>query len=162
MKSLRQRLANVDPDELYRMVYQDPTTKVLNRRAYDDTSSEFVAIIDLDSLKWVNDEIGHRAGDSILSHLAAAMVRVFGEDSVFRVSGDEFVVRTNKPGAVNILRRLQQQVPVFSFGFARDIVQADTQLRAQKAEREATNLRASRGGEPPWAEWARKTFEGLG
>ena len=47
--------------------------------------------IDLNGLKKVNDQQGHRAGDDLIMRAAQAIAAVFPEDA-YRVGGDEFVV----------------------------------------------------------------------
>ncbi|GAA3996168.1 hypothetical protein GCM10022631_03160 [Deinococcus rubellus] len=49
--------------------------------------------LDLDGLKAVNDRAGHDRGDALLAGFAASLRLAFrGEDALFRVGGDEFVV----------------------------------------------------------------------
>ncbi|MBT8440227.1 MAG: diguanylate cyclase [Gammaproteobacteria bacterium] len=136
------KIANMTEEDLVENMYRDPTTKVWNRRAFDQTpDSKFVALIDLDSLKWINDNHGHRAGDRMLYKLAQQLDSIF-PDNVFRVSGDEFVVRSNdlrKLTALNANRRC------FSFGIGQNLVDADARLRADKVRRENSGHRAPRG-----------------
>ena len=47
--------------------------------------------IDLNGLKKVNDEQGHRAGDELIVRAAGTIAGIFAEDA-YRVGGDEFVV----------------------------------------------------------------------
>jgi len=52
-----------------------------------------VAYADFDNFKFVNDSLGHSAGDALLKTMAERMVAAVGpNDIVSRVGGDEFVV----------------------------------------------------------------------
>ena len=57
-----------------------------------DTGNGYDKIyIDLNGLKKVNDEQGHRAGDELIVRAAGTIAGIFAEDA-YRVGGDEFVV----------------------------------------------------------------------
>ncbi|HXT70894.1 MAG TPA: GGDEF domain-containing protein [Vicinamibacterales bacterium] len=96
LKSARDRLETTS-----RM---DPLTSALNRRAFSAVLADrtrdgrgvtngVVAVVDLDGLKALNDELGHAAGDAALLALAEALRACIGpEDLLFRWGGDEFVV----------------------------------------------------------------------
>lgn len=149
--ALLERLRGMSEAELYAALYQDPLTGVLNRRAFEEVQPDAIALVDLDSLKWINDNLGHRAGDRALQVLADALVRSFGADWVFRVSGDEFAVMDGD--AEQLTQRLlllRGSVPGFSFGTGSDMAEADRDLRHDKAEREKSGHRAARGLRPPW------------
>jgi len=52
-----------------------------------------IIMMDVDGLKWVNDNRGHTAGDELLQRVAGVLKSAFRpEDLVARVGGDEFVV----------------------------------------------------------------------
>lgn len=81
----------------------DPLTSLLNRRAFDYTSSQYLKkstkneacllFIDVDYFKQVNDRFGHDAGDRILVEFSSALNELFNENSyISRYGGDEFVV----------------------------------------------------------------------
>ncbi|RYZ13070.1 MAG: EAL domain-containing protein [Comamonadaceae bacterium] len=55
-----------------------------------------VLFIDLDRFKYINDTLGHDAGDTLLQHVTARFRHVLGEQHVLaRLGGDEFVVLTH-------------------------------------------------------------------
>ena len=83
----------------------DPLTGLSNRSAFETRLDREAArtgsaarqlgvlYLDLDGFKPINDEHGHRAGDSVLREAAARIVgAVRDTDSVARVGGDEFAV----------------------------------------------------------------------
>lgn len=61
-------------------------------------SSYWLAILDIDFFKKINDSYGHLYGDEVLIKLAQIMRRHFrGEDLVFRLGGEEFIVLLRCP-----------------------------------------------------------------
>jgi len=63
------------------------------KRAARQSSGFVLAFIDLDRFKVINDSLGHQAGDELLKQLADRLVKtVRNEDTVGRISGDEFVL----------------------------------------------------------------------
>lgn len=84
----------------------DPLTGLHNRRFADGAlevmrqmmprgGALFVAVIDLDDFKHINDSLGHAAGDQALMQLADAMRAVTRDsDLLARMGGDEFLIAT--------------------------------------------------------------------
>lgn len=76
----------------------DPMTGLLNRRGLEHAIAQIsepstIVMVDLDSLKQINDQHGHPAGDAAITALADALrAGVRAGDLVARVGGDEFVV----------------------------------------------------------------------
>jgi diguanylate cyclase (GGDEF)-like protein len=63
------------------------------REAKEKQSEFSVAVIDLDRFKWVNDTLGHAAGDKMLKEVAKRLrATVPPTDTVARLGGDEFVL----------------------------------------------------------------------
>lgn len=80
---------------------RDSLTGLLNRNAFDD-DVEFiqathdkpltVMYIDLIGLHEINNHLGHARGDVVLCELADAARAYFGDDNIYRIVGDEFVI----------------------------------------------------------------------
>jgi diguanylate cyclase (GGDEF)-like protein len=92
---------SVTNDRLRRMALYDPLTGCLNRRAYDEgiglefAKSTFgtVVMLDMDNLKWVNDQYGHAVGDELLAHFAGVLrEHIRPLDRLYRWGGDEFLL----------------------------------------------------------------------
>lgn len=96
----------------------DPLTSVMNRRAFDFTSEQYIGrskneaallFIDIDYFKQVNDNFGHEAGDRILTEFSAALRELFGESGyISRYGGDEFVVLVKSADKDKINDKLEQ------------------------------------------------------
>lgn len=150
---LLKRIENMTMFQLYEEIYRDQLTGCLNRKAFEDDERQYVCIVDLDSLKYVNDNIGHRAGDEMLFSLSKALIDNFGNENVYRLSGDEFAVKSFRPiGVHRRMEQLRNQLPVFCYGFGINIEFADDDLKADKRERFMSGYRAERGECPPWIE----------
>lgn len=153
MKSqLLQHLRSLEEAQLYQALYTDSLTGLLNRHAFEqDASRTAVAIVDVDSLKYVNDTQGHRQGDALLKRVSSALVTEFGVDDVYRLHGDELAVKgLSAVGLQARLRALASRLPYFSHGVGIGLLQADARLNRCKTDRLQRGLRAPRGERPFW------------
>lgn len=147
------QLESMTKEEIYGAVFCDHLTGVLNRRAFECSKNSSLAIVDADSLKYFNDEYGHRWGDYILKAISKMLSIEFGKDNVYRLGGDEFAVKNSDPIVLRKkLTSLQKTLPCFSFGIGSNTTRADVNLKANKLRRESNGLRAERGERPKWAE----------
>ena len=112
--------------ELRHLADHDPLTGLLNRRRFRSELDQYVSftaryggrgavmVIDIDSLKEVNDRYGHQAGDTLIRRVAEILrERVRATDLVARLSGDEFAVlmpQTDTAGALQLGEDLRSQV----------------------------------------------------
>jgi diguanylate cyclase (GGDEF)-like protein len=85
--------------------------------AHNDTSI-YIAILDLDNFKTVNDTAGHMVGDNLLAEISKIMTSyVNGDDILARLGGDEFGLIMNN--------RTEQEVESICF----NIIDAVSQYR---------------------------------
>ncbi len=163
MDVLKQAYDLMSEEEKYEALFHDPLTAVFNRRAFETIeaakpiSSTHIAIIDLDSLKWVNDNLGHRRGDTMLVAVAVALCEQ--ELEVYRLSGDEFAVRGSTYSLYRKVGRVQNILELISVGFGPNLEYADEMLRDDKMNRERKGLRSPRGVCPPWMKVEEKVEE---
>lgn len=113
-------------NRLSAMSFTDDLTGLYNRRGFVTLSEQQLKIaertrknlllffVDLDKMKQINDQWGHREGDKALVKVANILKRTFRtSDIVGRMGGDEFAVLTIDPAekAGNILlNRLQKSL----------------------------------------------------
>jgi diguanylate cyclase (GGDEF)-like protein/PAS domain S-box-containing protein len=112
---------------IHHVAQHDVLTGLPNRSLLQDRLSQAVAysmrcahpvwvmLIDLDRFKFVNDSMGHKAGDVLLMTVAARLRSALRDtDTVARLSGDEFVVilteHEDESLSVDIVQRLMDSV----------------------------------------------------
>ncbi|PPK93534.1 diguanylate cyclase (GGDEF)-like protein [Kineococcus xinjiangensis] len=110
-------------EALAHQALHDSLTDLPNRRLLNDrlevaaervaTGGAAVAVLfcDLDNFKWINDHLGHAAGDDLLRMFAQRLRRATGSRHLLaRFGGDEFVVVATGPSTARDVVRLGEQV----------------------------------------------------
>lgn len=108
-------------DEVQRLALIDPLTQLANRRHFNMVAEKelkmaerlrtplYVLFIDLDGMKWINDHLGHTAGDEALLETANLLKNCFrSSDVIARIGGDEFVVLAMESGAKDANRMIER------------------------------------------------------
>ena len=164
---LRKRVEEMTDEEKVRALVTDELTGLGNRRAWEEVARRPVqAMLDVEGLKWVNDNLGWSAGDALLRAVAAA-IREAGIHG-YRFGGDEFVfegddrasvraavaqVRAHLSGAE--IEAVLPEGPARRYrgarvhaGIGRSLDEADAALNQAKRTSVAAGERAVRGRRP--------------
>lgn len=112
----------------------DMLTNLINRRAFTELTNQYIsrakrinppglylAMLDIDHFKKVNDSYGHAVGDEVLIAVAQILKDTVREiDIVARVGGEEFAVvmeDNDIDGALILCERLRQEVETLKISF---------------------------------------------
>ena len=109
----------------------DPLTQLLNRQSYyqdlqQDRQITAVVSIDMNDLKYWNDNFGHEAGDTALKTIAEILQKNCEKTGrVYRVGGDEFMILFMGAGELSVINSIDRMVVSLSetpyacaFGYA--------------------------------------------
>jgi diguanylate cyclase (GGDEF)-like protein/PAS domain S-box-containing protein len=124
--------------QLQHLADHDALTGLLNRRRFiEDLTLELklarrehrkssVLVIDVDNFKYVNDSLGHHAGDQLIRSVANVLASGLREaDTLSRLGGDEFALLlrgTSGDDALPVAERLIHAVREHSFAIATEPV----------------------------------------
>lgn len=162
-----------DIDGANDLIFQDPMTGNLNRRAFEHDEPRAIeegktfASIDMSGLKWVNDSFGHEFGDNLLKLMGESLSDI-KDGNAYRIGGDEYVVIIdNKEQADIMLNRVREKLAdteleitlddgsvrtfkgwSFDYATAENYAEADRKLTKFREELKAKGKRVGRGGAP--------------
>lgn len=111
-------------DQLARMLQcpcepEPPQPGQPERRQHREEEKQWLAVVDVDHFKLVNDTFGHLYGDEVLILIANQLQASFrAQDRVFRFGGEEFVVllrATTLENARRIIDRFRANVEAYDF-----------------------------------------------
>lgn len=135
-------------DELTVKSYLDPLTGLRNRLAYDEALGYLlgkeiptgVGFLDLNGLKWINDNLGHDMGNKALRRVCEILLKYIQKEYVYRISGDEFVIIWTdveypifNAAAEQLEAALAEEKDIASFGFIWG-AEEDVGVAVRKAE----------------------------
>ena len=118
-------------DQLRDLASKDALTGLFNRRHFMDelgrmhrnaanTTAWYVAILDADHFKRINDQYGHQMGDEVLVAIGAAgSAQVRSGDCFARIGGEEFgllLVDMTYQTAIGIVERIREAVAAIDAG----------------------------------------------
>lgn len=166
--------------EVLNLSKNDTMTGLMNRNCFDKLSYDYIGtgismgkdvyfiIMDLDGLKIINDNYGHKSGDRLISYFAEGLYEVLGDHNlVARYGGDEFVALTSNLNMAEIetlLNKLSERFkqspilidrqrfhPKFSYGIAKlddsssfdDAYRKSDQLMYEQKKNKKTGLKAN-------------------
>lgn len=144
-----------------KIAHTDALTELPNRYALDQELSALpvdgvLVFIDIDGLKFYNDNYGHKRGDELLRSFAYTVNEALGELGVLhRIGGDEFAITSPQGNvqkleaclarSIDMLRKQGFEFAGMSYGIAHAMESrdsnmlkylADTRMYAQKRERQ--------------------------
>lgn len=110
--------------KLREIAITDELTSLLNRRGFMTMAAKqlqmarrqegnvFLMFADVDNLKWVNDHLGHHAGDQVLLECADLFRATFRDsDTIARLGGDEFAILLIDPAdEKSVINRLEKNL----------------------------------------------------
>jgi diguanylate cyclase (GGDEF)-like protein len=110
-----------------RKSWTDPLTRLGNRRLFDDKFEEIflaqqnagldlsVVMLDVDYFKTLNDTLGHKAGDDLLTFAGELLKQCLRDDDLaIRLGGDEFLLVLPSASATDAHRVAQRTILMFA------------------------------------------------
>jgi diguanylate cyclase (GGDEF)-like protein/PAS domain S-box-containing protein len=101
----------------------DPLTGLMNRRGFLDFAEKQIDIarrgkkrlsilfLDLNEMKNINDSLGHKAGDQVLTDFAGLLRKTFrSSDIIARIGGDEFTALIIDPQSADIEKIINNKI----------------------------------------------------
>lgn len=95
---------------------KDQLTGLLNRNSYQKAMEFYektggdtlnCVYIDVDGLHELNNRLGHTEGDRMLTTIARFLQEIFGDGTVYRIGGDEFLIFCQESGEKELERKLK-------------------------------------------------------
>ncbi len=107
--------------------FHDPLTNLYNRLYFDEELNRLrntrdlpiaIIVIDLDGLKFINDNFGHKAGDNYIKDAAVVLKNSLRKsDVIARIGGDEFAIvltNTSEENVKKVMERIRKKIDEFN------------------------------------------------
>ena len=130
--------------QLQYLADHDPITGLYNRRRFEQELARHLAYdarygtggavlaLDIDNFKYINDTLGHKAGDEVITRVARSIrERIRETDTFARLGGDEFVVLLPEAGieqAQSVARTIVDTVRMHPVSIAGQQIQVTTSI----------------------------------
>lgn len=111
---------SVDRDEYKDYAFYDILTGAYSRRYLEELVKKqsdgiyYLALIDLDRFKMINDEYGHLVGDKVLQIVVHETKNIIkDDDKIIRFGGDEFIIlfkEINEEQCLKVIERIQSKL----------------------------------------------------
>ena len=117
-------------EQLHKSSITDEMTGLYNRRGFfalaehnlkmitRSNSRSFLLYADMDNLKKINDNLGHKEGDAAIIAISTILKETYREtDIIARIGGDEFIVfpvETSEASSGAIIARLQRNIEIYN------------------------------------------------
>jgi diguanylate cyclase (GGDEF)-like protein len=107
-------------ESMQNLAHRDFLTGIYNRRYFFSSGNDalrqarlnncpvYVAMLDIDHFKQVNDTYGHDCGDLVLKCVAESIQKHFPHDLVARIGGEEFAVLVTNVDATSVRAQLEK------------------------------------------------------
>lgn len=116
MHERQRRMLN---ERLQKLVGEDPLTRLLNKRRFYEVLEErlkdkclchhYIAMLDLDQFKQLNDSYGHMIGDEVLIKVGRLLKRYEQEHlKIGRYGGEEFILYIGNESVENVVKKMEE------------------------------------------------------
>jgi diguanylate cyclase (GGDEF)-like protein len=127
ISSMKENLTEKDTEisKLSTQSLKDPLTSVGNRNAYNQKLQELqdnysIIIVDLNNLKEINDNCGHKFGDRFIKNCSKLICDTFKHSSIYRYGGDEFIIIPEGEDYDNRYQRLRELEDAFDTSYLKE------------------------------------------
>lgn len=141
-----ERKRQILSEQLEYFATHDPLTQLPNKRTFFDkiekekndnhSRSKFIAMIDIDYFKKINDTYGHLFGDEVLKKIANILQSYINENvHVARFGGEEFIVylkNYSKKEVVELLNKIRVDISCMRFQYKEKVFHITVSIGASE------------------------------